>query len=460
MKFIITSILFLIAFNAKAHDIYTLNSDTTITGTWNLSGKILRLNAKVSGTGTITNAIIEASPFKQIFDTTITIGTNVQMERFSAMWYGASSSVLDNSTQLQKSIDASINRPYWLYIPSGSYRYSQPLMVILGTYGAYQQAKIKMYGEATFWDNGYGSTQLIYDGDSCALGLQLNKGSIIKDLIITGKWVSPGGSTKEYYNLTEENYTNQGTAGNGWGIWIDPIGNWSQRSGSTGVTIENVKVEKFNTLIQISNSISQNGEIILLKDIQLGDGKYGIVGVQPQEKENHITGLRSWGKLHTVIKISNGNYYIDGMNVAGSNINLFNIQSGGWFPTYITNVYAENIGSIGSFSSNLIAQVSNSVFDFADTSKAGVQTLLTTTTPNTVFNSCMFRYYGFSYPLKMSGNGTFFNCFFTGAVTGLNSRTRIYFANGEMNIGASILQKVTDTITSSPVKFTIKNNQP
>lgn len=456
MKFIITSIFFLIAFNAKAHDIYTLNTDTTISGTWNLSGKILRLNAKVSGTGTITNAIIEASPFKQIFDTTITVGTGVQTERFSAMWFGASSSVLDNSTQLQKAIDASINRPYWLYIPSGSYRYSQPLMVILGTYGAYQQAKIKMYGEATFWDNGYGGTQLSYSGDSCALGLQLNKGSIIKDLIITGKWVSPIGTSKEYYNLSEENYTNQGTAGNGWGIWIDPIGNWSQRSGSTGVTIENVKVENFNTLIQISNSISQNGEIILLKDIQLGDGKYGIVGVQPQEKENHITGLRSWGKLHTVIKISNGNYYIDGMNVAGSNINLFNITSGGWFPTYITNVYAENFASIGSISTSTSMQISNSVFDFADTTKAGVQTLLTTNSTSTIFNSCLFRYYGFSYPLKMSGNGTFYNCFFSGSVTGMSNKTSISYTTGQMNVTGSILQNVTDTVKSSPVKFTIK----
>ena len=59
MKAFLTSILILPCLKAAA---LTLTSDTTISGTWDLHGKILHISAKISGKCTIRNALIEANP--------------------------------------------------------------------------------------------------------------------------------------------------------------------------------------------------------------------------------------------------------------------------------------------------------------------------------------------------------------------------------------------------------------
>lgn len=442
-----------------AHDIYTLNSDTTISGTWNLNGKILRLNAKVGGTGTITNAKIEANYFVQIFDTTIVIGSGCMMEKFSAMWYGASQSNPDNYLALQASINACNNRSWVLYIPGQSYTYSQSLLVASPNGSNFNQSRIRIKGDDSFWPS-QGGTTLNYTGNSYALGLQLNKGSEISNLHIRGGWVSPGGNDSVYYKLSIADYTNQAATGNGQGLWIDPIVS-ENRSGSTGLFIHDIFIEKFSTLLRIGNSWTQNADIIRVDNIQFGDGKIGLESSQDQEKGNKITGVYSWGRLHTLISIGNygqfegANYYFDGGNIAGKVIRLLWVNGGGYFSSYLTNYFCESLGTIGNISTGLPMNISNSMFDFAYTSM-GENTLLTSNNQRVKFDNCSFRYYGASSQLKMSGSATFENVYSTGTITGLTNKAFINYNNGAMTVTGSVLENVTDTITSSPVKLTIK----
>lgn len=459
MKIILWVAFLIASINAKAVTIINV-SDTTLTSNWNAGGSILNITGKISGAYEISNAIIQANNFIQIFDTAITLGTGISCEKFSAMWYGAKPSNADNSVYLQKAINASQDRGYWLYIPFGSYKTTQPLMVIKGTYGSYQQTQIKMYGDATFWDNGSG-TQIVYSGDSCALGLQLNKGSIVRNLRFTGKWVSPSGPDSTYYKITFDNYVNQSeSGGNGNGIWIDPIGNWNQRSGSTGCKFYDLKIENFQTLIKFGNGISQNDEIMLFENIQLGDAKIGFQSTQPQEKGNIIKGVYSWGRIHTIFQITSGaNYYIDGANIAGGCIRIFNIYASGWFPSHIQNIYAEQVGSIGSIYGAIPISISNSLFDFIERNRVGAITLLSGGGNLIKFNSCTFRYYGNSDPLKFSGAATFDNCLFSGSVTGMDNGIYTNYSNGTMNVsGTKIVTVTTDTIKTNSVKITLRKS--
>lgn len=431
--------------------------DTTMIGTYDAGGKVMTIQGKISGTVTIQNAIIVANPFIQIFDTTVTLGTGIQCERFSAMWYGAKPSLVDNSRQLQYAINASINRNWQLYLPNGIYKTKDSLIVKTGNYGSYGQSTIYMYGDAALW--GDGGSQILYSGDFCALGLQQNKGTTIRNIILTGKWQSPTTSGVAYYSTAITDYNNTGTGGNGNGLWIDPFGDWNQRSGSTGCKFTDLQVKNFMTDIKISNSITQNGEIMIFDNIQLGDAKYGILTSQPQEKGNVFRGVYSWGKIHTLFTIRNGNYYIDGGNVAGSCIRLFDIQNASWFPTHVENFYAEQIGTMGNISSNLPTTVENSEFDFAYQSLAGQQTLVTADNNLIKFDNTTFRYYGNSDAFTFAGTATFENCLFTSTVNGLSNPIYVKYANGVVDYNASQVIRRTDTIPQPPsIKITIRRS--
>lgn len=449
----------LLALSTRATTIINVG-DTTLTSNWNVGGAILRPTGIISGAYQISNFTLEANKFIQIFDTSVTLGTDIYCDVFSAMWYGAKPSNSDNSVYLQKAINASQDRGYWLYIPYGSYKTTQPLMVIKGTYGAYQQTQIKMYGDATFWDNGSG-TQIVYSGDSCALGLQLNKGSVVRNLRFTGKWVSPSAPDSLYYKILFENYTNQSeSGGNGNGIWIDPVGNWNQRSGSTGCKFMDLKIENFQSLIKVGNGISQNDEIMIFENIQFGDARIGIQSTQPQEKENILRGIYSWGKIHTIFQIASGaNYYIDGVNVAGGCVRIFNIDIASWFPVHIEKVYAEQIGSIGSINSYLPISISNSLFDFITIDRAGIITLISANNNQIKFDNTTFRYYGNADDLKFAGSATFDNCFVSGTVTGMASGIYTSYSNGTMNVaGTKIVTVTTDTIKTNSVRIQLRKS--
>jgi hypothetical protein len=435
----------ILLFGIKANASIINVGDTTLTSNWNAGGNILNITGKISGAYQISNAIIQANPFIQIFDTTVTFGSNIQCERFSAMWYGSKTANADNSSQLQLSINACINRPYILFIPSGVYKTSKSLWVSIydSSTNKFLQSSITIKGTAHFW--GDGGSQIKYSGDDNAINFQLNKGTNVSGLIITGGWVSPSGSMFTYFNLTDSEYTNQGTSGNGIGLAIDPTTAGSQTSGSTGCFFNDMQIGGFRTLIRISNNSAQNGEILLFDHIQFGPAYTGVTTTQPQEKGNEFRHIYSWSSINYLFRINRGNYYIDGLNIAGRCRNLFWVYSGGFFPSYVKNVYAESIGSIGSFIGGLAMDISNSLFDFAYQSDVGKLTLLTSNASATKFSNCNFRYYGNQDTLKFSGPATFSNCTFSGTVVGATGSVFINNSGGQQVVkGTQVI--ITDTI--------------
>lgn len=104
IKKVILVLLFgLLTFLTNGQTYKQINSDTSITGVWDLQGKVLKLNSKILS-GTIRNAIIEANPYVQVFDTSVIL-QNCKAREFSTAWYGADEKLNDNWVYLQKTID-------------------------------------------------------------------------------------------------------------------------------------------------------------------------------------------------------------------------------------------------------------------------------------------------------------------------------------------------------------------
>jgi len=194
---------------------------------------------------------------------------------------------------------------------------------------------------------------------------------------------------------------------------------------------------------------------LIFQNIQLGDAKVGFQTSQAQEKGNILRGIYSWGSIHTIFSIGNsgrgqaGNYYVDGANIAGRCVRVFNLNVGGWFPSFFDKIYCESIGSIGYIYSDMPISVSNSVFDFAVHSARESIILLSSNTYSgnkTKFENCTFRHYGFSFPLRFSGGAAFENCYFGGTPTGVVIQQPSY-----QNFSAK-----NDTVNVIPINIKIK----
>jgi len=416
-------LLFVVAYlNSSA---VTVNKDTTVSGTWDLQGKILNITAKIKGKCTIKNALIEANPFIQIFDTSVTL-SGCRAREFSAMWYGAAPGNKDNFAALQQSINTCINAMP-LYIPRGTYNYSRSLRIFVLYHGQYVGASIHIYGDGGIWDEG---TVLHYSGNDFALGGQYLKGAEIDHLTLKGNFQSPAIDGPAYYSIPFNAFNDPKVGKNLTGIVIDYDGS-KNAGGSTAVQLHDLNVGYFAIDYAISpNGVTFNADIILMENIRCGDARLGISCGQAQEKGNVIRGLYSWGRIHTIFatniygKYQAGNYTIDGGNIAGFPIRLIYNPESGWFPTNIANLFCESLGSIGTITAgdtknNMPTSISNCVFDFAYFSQAGHRTLFNSNSTFIKFNNCLFRYYGNEKDtLQFSGVATYDNCFFSGPVTG------------------------------------------
>ena len=422
------SLSLILSVKIQAQDIF-INKDTVISKTWNLPpGTILKFGSRghISGNGTIQGGIIDAALGQWIFDPALTIfpeGTYGKV--FSAKWFGAGR-VKDNSIVLQKGINTVLANPTTLrdfFIPFGEYEFSRPLLV-KGIYkGKYVGATIHIFGESSFWDCCTGTTLKYTGTDSFALGLQVNKGTEINNLIITGKFKSPTLPDSVYYNLPLEKYTDaNGKCGNTYaGIVVDYDGSMNS-SGSTGIKIHDVSVGNFSIDYLVSpNGVTFNADILIFENIRCGDARIGFANGQAQEKGNVIRGIYSWGSIHTLYaagrfgKTQAGSYTIDGGNIAGRCIRLFDISQAGWYNTNISNLFAESLGNIGSILTQIPTNISNCTFHFVVPSVIGRQTLFYSNNEKVVFNNCIFRYYGLKDPMKFMGYATFNNCYFSGA---------------------------------------------
>jgi len=315
-----------------------------------------------------------------------------------------------------------------LFIPRGNYKFSKPLLIYNLSGNRYIGARINIYGEADMFFDG---TTLTYTGLSAsAIAFQYAKGGSFHNIKLQGQFVPPSNKGVAYYNLAYNQFNDvtKRCAAAYNGIAIDYDGTLNS-GGTTGLMIHDVWITGFDVLISISpNGKTFNADVLSFTNIRLGNGRCGIQSGQAQEKGNIINNIVAWDNLHTLITIGNagkyqgGNYTINGGNVAGSCIRLFNINEKGWFSMYVNGLYAESFGQIGTIFTgdglyNPPLSFNNCNFDFAYPSQAGIQTLLNSNSNFIRFSNCMLRYYGEpGDTLHFSGNATFDNCSFSGPV--------------------------------------------
>ncbi|HEY5462427.1 MAG TPA: hypothetical protein VIJ95_04160 [Hanamia sp.] len=437
------------------------SSDIVINGILNIpQGKMIKFENgyQLKGSGTINGGNYDADYQQQIFDTSLTVNPRSVNQYFSVKWYGAKGNNTDDYAAIQKSINTCIkNNIRVLYIPTGRYKISKPL-IIRGADDSKSGNQrtfctLEIMGESSFWDSNSGSEIVATFNNAFAIGIQNGKGCKIEKLKISGLFSPPSmRDSKAFYSLPFEKFTDEKCRDSRYspysGIVIDPftnlpsnplppdggypslLGYYGQsaklqtQSGSTGTDLEELNISGFVVGICSSpNGLTRNAEITIINKVQFSNCKLCISGGQDQEKGNRISNIYCWGGTHTIFGTDlyggqrmAGNWNIDHVNIAGGVIRFIYNDQHGYFPTYISNVFAESIGSFGTFNSQLACEVSDCIFDFAYQAQAGVQTLLTSYGVNVVFRSCNFRYYGETTPLLMAGNCVFDHCFFSGPV--------------------------------------------
>ncbi len=450
------------AFNETAVKTVIVNSsDIVINGTLNIpEGKMFKFENgyKLKGRGIVNGGNYDADYQQQIFDTSLTINPRSVNRYFSVKWYGAKGNNADDYSSIQKAINTCIkNNIRVLYIPAGRYKISRPLIIegSDNSQSGNQKAfcTLEIMGESSFWDSNMGSEIIATFNNAFAIGIQDGKGCKIRRLKISGQFVPPRTkNSQEFYGMPFDKFTDGKCRDSRYspyaGIVIDPFTNlpsnplpadggyptllgWygksaklQTQSGSTGTELEELNISGFVVGICSSpNGLTRNAEITIINKIRFANCKLCISGGQDQEKGNRISNIYCWGGTHTIFGTDlyggprmAGNWNIDHVNIAGGVVRFIYNDQHGYFPTYISNVFAENLGSFGTLNSELGCEVSDCIFDFAYQSQAGVQTLLTSYGPNVVFRSCNFRYYGQKTPLVMEGNCVFDHCYFSGPV--------------------------------------------
>ena len=435
-------------------------------------GKTLKIEAgyKISGTGTVNGGSIDADYSSQIFDTTLTINPRSVNQYFSVKWFGANGNNTDDYVAIQKAINTCIrNNIRTVYFPVGRYKISRPLIIRgesrAGENVARAFCTLELLGQSSFWDSNTGSEIFPVFNNTFAIGIQNGKGCKIRKLKISGLFKPPSvNDSKTFYGMSFSKFIDGKCRDSRHSpyaaIVIDPFtnlgadkmpddggypglleyygksGRLQTQSGSTGTELEELNISGFVVGICSSpNGLTRNAEITIINKVQFSNCKLCISGGQDQEKENVISNIYCWGGTHTIFgtglygsKRMAGNWNIDHVNIAGGVVRFIYNDQHGYFPTYISHVFAESIGSFGTLNSQLACEISDCIFDFAYPNLAGTQTLLVANGENILFRSCNFRYYGEKTPLLMEANCVFDHCYFSGPVI-KSKQNRVGFLN-------------------------------
>lgn len=429
MKKLLTILFFINS--AYAQD--RITTDTIISGVWNLHGKVLKIEAKISGNVTIQNAIIEANPYVQIFDTSVVL-QNCKAREFSTAWYGAKRSRTDNSRYLQITSDACIaNGINNLYV-ADSYRYSQSLKICNLYNGIYTGVNLNIYGDGNMHNQ---QQTLTYTGTGFGIGVQVAKGGSIRGLWLKGNYEPSTATGANYYNTAWPEMPGHN------GIVVDYDGTLNT-SGSTDFKVVDCNVSNYDVAYSISpNAVTFNADNLLFDRIRVHDSRIGFQSNQAQEKGNIITFIESWGKLHTLIQIGKsgkfqaGNYVIQNGNIAGEPVQLFDIVLSGWNTFHVKNMYAEALGRVGGINAWTTQAILPAVITIDARMKsqtvAGVQTIFTSNTSRIHLRDSRIAYFGETgFNMNFSGHMTIDNCDFGASRVNAPAATVIDYEQGKI----------------------------
>lgn len=427
----------------------------TISGTLNGNGKkiVFTSGAKFTGTATISNAVIDADYPDQIFDTSISLtGCALAGKMFSVKWFGAAGNGSnDDQPAIQQAIDTIVKNPTLgkdLYFPKGNYKINSSLVVYdwSDVENNYRFTSVNLVGGIASHFTTTTSEAIITANftNTFAIGVQRCRSLVIQGLVIQGAF-NPNWGTRpatDYYEGSYDTWASQ------WGvrdtqhspyaaIVIDPfrmsgtmpddyypgMEAWyrgNTQGGSSGIMVKECRITGFTVGILLSPAEeTYNAENIRVEDVAIETCKVAYASSQRQEKNNSIKGLISWNGVHTLLDTSSYGQRkgcppnIDGMNIAGNIIRLFNIN-GLQFNVTFKNIYAEVLYRIGDLRGGLgMISMEGCDLDFN-----GVLPLVPSVHCNATgvkFDNCKLRYYDdlFDKRLNFIGdNNLFINCWF------------------------------------------------
>ncbi|HLX66929.1 MAG TPA: hypothetical protein VKR41_08025 [Puia sp.] len=358
-------------------------------------------------------------------------------------WFGAGSSSGDDWPALQRAIDyvlADGRVPRTLYFPAAVYRISRPLLIARRVGAAYGQVSITLEGPANSKDLSTGGAT-IYPlfNNTFAIGVQLGKGVLIKDLFIHGMFHFPDKlNAIQVDTLGFNEWTDGSTRDNPVtpysGIAIDPFSDPSAfaserdlypglrddylpgltRSGSTAVQIIGCSITNFIVGVMITPSNQQNGELIDVIDCDISNNKVAYAMGQAQSKECHVERLKVWGVTHTVFDNVNfgirhgdgaGVPMVDGVNIAGYVKQLCYIAPRS-FSGVFRNVYAEGLFRLGYVGGAATLSFEDCQIDFATQQPGIPYPDFYIAGSGASFHGCILRTYmdGKGYRLVLAGN--------------------------------------------------------
>lgn len=356
---------------------------------------------------------------------------------FNVLDFGAKGTGrVDDSDAIQAAINAAIPVNGTVFLPRGSYSISKPLIVANWEDGVYKQVCIKILGEDTMWSTMV--TRIIANfKDGPALGLHLNKGTIIQGIYFEGLYKVPKLTPREYMNSNLDTYgdtTCRDTQFSPYcGVGIDifrynlpPDGGfptlreWYRgpvtKSGSTGCRIMDCTFRGFTIGIIVSpNGYTLNAELMTFENIRVNNCKIAFVGCQSQEKVNRIINWGVWGTVRCAFVWNKyglkqpGFYQIRDVNIADNVAEVLYRASSGWFPLHIDGLFAESINTFGKWSSTVGCSMRNSIVNYAHFTNTKALPQNHIGGSGVSYYNCNFRYYGdLTFPLLQAGTNLYF----------------------------------------------------
>lgn len=430
----------------------------TVDGTLDAQGKTIKFNpgSRFTGTGTIAEAIIDADYQQYIFDITVSLSDcRLASSMFSVKWYGAvGSNVVDDQPPIQKSIDtivANVSLGKDLYFPKGSYAILAPLIVYDWNGSNYEFTSVNLIGsEASHFTNTFAESRIrAAFNNTFAIGLQRVRSMKIRGLYITGQF-TPNWNFGTHAGRVAFYEGDYATWASQWGvrdsvnspysaIVVDPfmmqsgslppdggypgLSSWyrgNTTGGSSGVMISECRIDSFTVAFMISPAgFTQNAENIHIDYVSVEQCKVAYASSQRQEKNNTFNNLISWNGVHTMLdSVSYGQVQgcppnVDGWNIAGRNVRLFNIQGLQHTVTF-KNIYAELIYRIGNLQGVLVEIAFEGCYiDFIGTLPLVPSEHCSASLVK--FDSCTIKYYDdlFNKRICFKGNSnTFIGCSF------------------------------------------------
>lgn len=346
----------------------------------------------------------------------------------------------DDTKAIQLAIDSAVKVSGTVYLPN-RYRITAPLIAAKwdSLKGDYVFFTIKIKGEATMWDINSRSVITASHKDGPAIAIHRGKNCVIEGLNLQGAYRSPVLSDSAFYQSAFDTYGDPTCRDKQYspyaGIVIDPfrstlppdggyptLQKWYRgqggSGGSTGNYIYNCTVNNFTIGIILSpNGQTANADLHKIEDIRFYNTKASFVGCQAQEKSNFLIRLNCWGRTHTMFSFgsygagSPGMYFIDGTQIAGGVVRLIDRSSGSYYPVTMDHIFAESLGSIGRWQSNVNDIISNSTIHFVYPDQAsGFPANGHVYGGGVTFFNCVIRYYGRpSLPILFNGEYSFIN---------------------------------------------------